>query len=67
MDGPRDCSTERNKSDRERNILSHSLYVESKNMVQINLFTKQKKIHRLRKQTYQERSIGGRNRLGVWD
>ena len=52
---------------RKTNIIRCNLYAESKNMVQINLFIKQKQIHRLRKQTYQEGSIGGRNRLGVWD
>ena len=30
----------------------YHLYVESKNMVQVNLFTKQKLSHRCRKQTY---------------
>ena len=43
MDGPRDCHTEWSKSDTERQIIIwYHLYVESKKMVQMNLFTKQK-------------------------
>ena len=38
MDTPSDCHTEWSKSDRERQIS----YVECKNMVQMNLFKKQK-------------------------
>ena len=41
MDGPRDCHTKWSKSDRERQISTYCLYVESKNMAQMNLFTKQ--------------------------
>ena len=35
----------------------------------MNLFTKQKQTHRLRKQTYgdQRRKAGGRDKLVVWD
>ena len=36
----------------------------------MNLFTKQKQTHRLRKQTtygYQRGMVGGRDKLGVWD
>ena len=35
----------------------------------MNLFTKQKQIHRLRKQTYgyQRGKGGGMDKLGVWD
>ena len=40
MDGPRDYHTKW-RSQRKTNIIYH-LYVESKNMVQMNLFTKQK-------------------------
>ena len=37
--------------------------------VQMNLFTKQKQIHRLRKQTYgcQRGKVGGGDKLGVCD
>ena len=40
-----------------------------KKMIQMNLFTKQKQTHRLRKQTYdyQRRKVGKRDKLGVWD
>ena len=38
-------------------------------MIQMNLFTKQKQTHRLRKQTYgyQRGKLGGRDKLGGWD
>ena len=40
-----------------------------KKMIQMNLFTKQKQTHRLRERIYgyQGGSVGGRDRLGVWD
>ena len=40
-----------------------------KNMIRVNLFTKQKETHRLRKQTYgyQRGKVGLRDELGVWD
>ena len=34
------------------NIIWYHLYAESKKMIQMNLFTKQKQTHRLRRQTY---------------
>ena len=47
----------------------YHLYVESKNMIQMKLFTKQKQTHRLRKQTYdyQRGNVVERDKLGVWD
>ena len=39
-------------SQRKTNIMWYHLYVESKKMIQMNLFTKQKQTHRHRKQTY---------------
>ena len=36
---------------RKTNIIWYHLYVESKKMIQMSLFTKQKKTHRHRKQT----------------
>ena len=43
VDGPRDCHTEWRKSEREKQIiLNYHLYVESRDMTQMNLFTKQK-------------------------
>ena len=38
-------------------------------MIQMNLFTKRKEIHRHRKQTdgYQRGKRGGRDKLGAWD
>ena len=41
-----------------------------KKMIQMNLFTKQKQTHRLRKQSYgyQRGKVGqGRDKVGVWD
>ena len=39
-----------------------------KKMIQMNLFTKQKEIHKLRQWTYgYQRRTEGRDRLGVWD
>ena len=40
-----------------------------KKLTQMDLFTKQKKTHRHRKQTYgyQKKKGEGRDKLGVWD
>lgn len=40
-----------------------------KQMIQMNLTTKQKQTHRLREWIYgcQERNVGDRDRMGVWD
>ena len=40
-DGPRDCHTEWSKSDKDKCHWYH-LYVESRKMIQMNLFTKEK-------------------------
>ena len=53
---------------RKTNIIS--LIRGIKKMIQVNLFTKQKQTHRLRKQTYtyQRGKVGvGRDKLGAWD
>ena len=50
------------KSDRERQIIIwYHLYVESKKMIQMKIFKKQKQSHRLRKWTngYQGKEWGG--------
>ena len=46
-----------------------SLTCRIENMIQMDLFIKQKQTHRLRKQTYgyQRGKGGGRDKLGVWD
>ena len=44
-----------------------SLYVESKKVIQMNLFTKQKQTHRHRNQTYGYESGGERGKLEAWD
>ena len=61
MDRPRDCHTEWNKSDRERQISYDIAYMWNlKNMIQMNLSTKQKQTHRHGKQTYgYQRGKGG--------
>ena len=53
---------------RERQISRYHLYVESKKMIQMNLFTKQIQTHKHRKQimvTKGERRR--RDKLGAWD
>ena len=75
MDGPRDYPVELRKSDRERQISlyeyvkdTYHLYVESKKIIQMNLFIEQKQTHRLRKQTYgYQRGREGRDTLGPRD
>ena len=47
MDRPRDYHTKWSKSDKDKYMIH--LYVESKQMIQMNLFTKQKHILRHRK------------------
>ena len=56
-------------SQTKTNIIRYHLYVKSKKMIQMNLFTKQKQTHRYRKQTYgYQRGKGlGRDKLGVLD
>ena len=71
MDGPGYYHTKWSKSGRERQIPFDITYMWNlkKIMIHINLFTKQKQTHRLTEQTYgyQQGSVGGRDRLGVWD
>ena len=56
-------------SQRKTNIIWYHLYVESKKMIQMNLFTKQKHTFRHRKQTYGywRGKDGRRDKLGIWD
>ena len=55
-------------SQTKTNITWYRLYVESKKMVQMNLFTKQKNSHRCRKQTYgYPGGKWGGDKLGDWD
>ena len=55
-------------SQTKTNIIHYHLHVESKKMMQINLFTEQKQTHRLRKRTYvYQRGKGGRDKLGVFN
>ena len=63
MGETRDDHTKRRKS---MTKITYQLYVESKR-IQMNLFTKQKKTHRLCKQIYgyQRGKVGGGDKLGV--
>ena len=56
-------------SQRKTTNKCYHLRVEPKMMVQMNLFTKQKKSHRRkRKQAYgYQAESGGKNKLGDWD
>ena len=51
-------------SQRKTNMIWYHLYVESKKMIQMNLFTKQKYTHRHKKQTYDYQD---RDKLGIWN
>ena len=62
-DGPRDRHAEWNVRHRNTNIMWYSLYFESKNRGQMNLFTKQKYSHGCRKQTYAYQGIRNRERI----
>ena len=47
--------------------MSYHFYVESKKMIQMNLFTKQKQTHRHRKQTYgYQRVKWGGEKTNLW-
>ena len=66
MDGPRDYHTKWSKP--KTNIMWYHLYMESKKMIQMKLFTKEKQTHRHRKQTWLLKGKGwGRDKLGVWE
>ena len=61
-------------SQTKTNIIRYHLYVESKKMIQMNLFTKQKWTHRHRKQTWLPEGkagagggVAGREKSGIWD
>ena len=53
----------------QRQISYDITYMWNIKNVQMNLFTKQKQTHRVRKQTYgyQRQKVGGRDKLGSWD
>ena len=69
MEGPRDYHTKWSKSDSKRQISYDITYMWNLKMIQMNLFTKQKQTHSLRKQAYgyKKGKGGGRNKLGGWD
>ena len=67
MDGPRDCQTEWNQSDRERQISYVITFKNGKINVCIN--TKQKKTYRYWRQIYSylKGNMRGLDKLGAWD
>ena len=64
MDGPKECHTELSNSDREGEMSYDIPYMWNlkKKMVQMNLLTKQKDTHRLRKWAYgSPGGVGGKD------
>ena len=55
------------KSERETNIVYKNIYVESRKMIQMNLFAKQKHRHKHREQMYGYQEGGGWDELGNRD
>ena len=53
---------------RKTKMIWYHFYVEFFKVIQMNLFTRPKKTHRHRKQTYgYQRRTGGRDKLGAWN
>ena len=67
MDGPRDYYANWSKLERERQISWYHLFVKSKTVIQMNLFTKQRQTQRCRRQSYGYQRGRGGDKLGVWD
>ena len=65
MNKPRDSHTKWSKLDKDEYHVIPC--IESKNMIQMNLFTTQKQIHRHRKFTVTKGEKRERDKLGVWD
>ena len=64
MDRPREYYTELSESGRERQILYDITYMWNLKIIQMKLYSKQKQIHRHRKQIYgYQRGKGGGERL----
>ena len=61
MDGCRDYHTKCSKSERQRQIyeIAYRWNLKRKKKIQMNLFTKQKKTHRHRKQTHGYQRVKG--------
>ena len=52
---------------RKTKMIWYHFYVEFLKLIQMNLFTRQKKTHRHRKQTYgYQRGYGRKDKLGKW-
>ena len=67
MDGPRDCHTEWSKSDTEGQIPYDIAYMWIlKQIIQKNLFVKQKWSHEYRKQTYGHKKGGEGINWEIW-
>ena len=68
MDGSREYHSKWSISDKEKtNIIWYHLYVESKNIIEMNLYTKQKQTHRQKINFWLPKGKWGRVKLGVWD
>ena len=67
MDGHRDYHTMWSMPEKDKYSML-SLYVKSKKIESMNLYMKQKQIHRHRKQIYSyQQGRGEGDKLGVWD
>ena len=64
MDGPRVLNE---VSQRKTNIIWYHLQVESKEMIRMNVTTKQKQTHRHRKQTQGYQRGWQEDKLRIWD
>ena len=52
---------------RKTNIIRYGLYMESKKMIQMNLFTEQIDLQIQKTNLWLSKEKGGRDKLGVWD
>ena len=58
MDGPRDCYSEHRKSEKEKYHMTSLIWEIKKEIIQMNLFTKQKQTHRQEKKAMVARVEG---------
>ena len=70
MDGPRDCHTKWSLSDKDKYIIRHHLYVESKKQRDTNELVYKTEIDSQTQKTslwLPKGKGGGRDKLGIWD
>ena len=70
MDGPRNYHTNRSKSEKDKYHEITNIWNQILNMIQKNLFTKQKQSQRFRNQTCGHPGgnvVEGKDELGDWD